>query len=255
MVCEICACDTSVDSVMWTCAGCPRMFHATCIGLNPNISINDVIRVGGRLENSKVSDDTKHPIIISGKHPLATLLANHYHRSLLHAGPQLMMCTIRQKFWILGGRDLLRQVYHQCHTCFRRKSVLVQQTTADLPTSRVTRSHPFSVSGVDYCGPIYLKGAHRKAGPVKAYIAIFVCFSTRAVHIELVHELSTAAFLAALRRFVARRGMVSELHSDNATNYKGAANELNQVYRMLKTNEQDRKLIFNWCTNSNIEWN
>ncbi|XP_065092852.1 uncharacterized protein LOC135713638 [Ochlerotatus camptorhynchus] len=222
--------------------------------LNPIISINDVIRVGGRLENSKAAEDTKHPIIISGKHPLATLLVNHYHRLLLHAGPQLMMCTIRQKFWILGGRNLLRQVYHQCHTCFRRKPTLVQQSTADLPTSRVTPSRPFSVSGVDYCGPIYLKGAHRKAGPVKAYIAIFVCFSTRAVHIELAHDLSTAAFLAALRRFVARRGMVSELHSDNATNYKGAANELNQVYRMLKTNEQDRKLIFNWCTNSNIEW-
>ncbi|XP_065086354.1 uncharacterized protein LOC135708281 [Ochlerotatus camptorhynchus] len=58
--------------------------------LNPSISINDVIRVGGRLENSKASDDTKHPIIISGKHPLATLLANHCYRSLLHAGPQLM---------------------------------------------------------------------------------------------------------------------------------------------------------------------
>lgn len=222
--------------------------------LNPRISNNDIVRVGGRLGNANAFEEVKHPIILSGKHPLATLLANHYHLFLLHAGPQLMMCTIRQRFWILGGRNLLRQVYHQCHVCFRRTPILVQQTTADLPTSRVTPSRPFSVSGIDYCGPVYLKGAHRKAGPVKAYIAIFVCFSTRATHIELVHDLSTAAFLAALRRFVARRGMVTQLHSDNATNFTGAANELNQLYRMLKTNEHDRKLIFDWCTSSNIEW-
>lgn len=83
---------------------------------------------------------------------------------------------------------------------------------------------------------------------------MFVCFSTKAVHLELVGDLSTAAFLAALKRFVARRGKVSEIHSDNATNYKGAANELHQLYKLLKSNTLSRKLIFDWCANTDITW-
>ncbi|XP_055633126.1 uncharacterized protein LOC129773538 [Toxorhynchites rutilus septentrionalis] len=221
---------------------------------NPMLSKDGLIKVGGRIQDSNSPEGMKHPIIISSKHRLAHLLADHYHRTLMHAGPQLMTTTIRQKFWILRGRDLLRQVYHQCHTCFRRKPVLIQQATADLPNSRVTSSRPFSVSGVDYCGPILLRGPHRRAGPVKAYIALFVCFSTRAVHLELVSDLSTAAFLAALKRFIARRGKVCELHSDNATNFKGAANELHLLFKMLKTDDSSRKLIFDWCANAEIRW-
>ncbi|XP_062713425.1 uncharacterized protein LOC134290324 [Aedes albopictus] len=220
----------------------------------PEISDDGLIRVGGRIRHSKAPEAMKHPIIITKKHRLAFLLADHYHRTLLHAGPQLMTSAIRNKFWVLGGRDLLRQVYHQCHTCFRRKPVLIQQATADLPSTRVIPSRPFSISGVDYCGPVYLRAAHRRASPTKAYIAVFVCFSTRSVHLELVGDLSTAAFLAALKRFVARRGKVSEIHSDNATNYKGAANELNQLYKLLKSDNSSRRLIFDWCANSEITW-
>ncbi|XP_058817718.1 uncharacterized protein LOC131681030 [Topomyia yanbarensis] len=234
--------------------GKPVYNSSTMKWIKPFISSDGLIRVGGRILLSGVSEAMKHPIVISDKHRLALLLAEHFHRSLLHAGPQLMMSTMKQKFWLIAGRDLLRHVYHQCHTCFRRKPILVQQTTADLPSSRVTPSRPFSVSGVDYCGPVYLRGPHRRAGAVKAYIAVFVCFSTRAVHLELVADLSTAAFLAALRRFVARRGKVRELHSDNATNFKGAANELNHLYKLLKTNDSSRKLIFDWCSNADILW-
>ncbi|XP_058840886.1 uncharacterized protein LOC131696359 [Topomyia yanbarensis] len=88
----------------------------------------------------------------------------------------------------------------------------------------------------------------------KVYVAIFVCFSTKAVHIELVSDLSTPAFLAALRRLVARRGKVVELHSDNATAFKGASNALNRIYRMLKVDESDRNQIFDWCSDNEIRW-
>ncbi|XP_062704554.1 uncharacterized protein LOC134286876 [Aedes albopictus] len=207
--------------------------------IKPEISNDGLIRVGGRIRYAEAPESMKHPIVLTKKHRLAFLLADHYHRTLLHAGPQLMMTTMKQKFWLLGGRDLLRQVYHQCHTCFRRRPSLIQQATADLPSARVSPSRPFAVSGVDYCGPVYLRAPHRRASPTKAYIAVFVCFSTRA---------------AALKRFVARRGKVSEIHSDNATNYKGAANELNQLYKLLKSDESSRKLIFDWCANSEIAW-
>ena len=123
----------------------------------------------------------------------------------------------------------------------------------DLPSGRVNAARPFSISGVDYCGPLLVKGTHRRAVPIKAYAAIFVCFITRAVHIELVSNLTTEAFLSALRRFVARRGLPPEIHSDNATNFKGANNHLNEVYRMLHS-EQRLQPITSWTLEHGITW-
>ncbi|XP_055542651.1 uncharacterized protein LOC129728253 [Wyeomyia smithii] len=219
--------------------------------LNPFIDSDRILRVGGRLRHA-ASNDKRHPIVLSAEHPFSALLASHFHLKLLHAGPQFLLATLRQKFLILGGRNLVISVFHHCHTCFRSKPTLVQQSTADLPQSRVSPTRPFSVCGVDYCGPFFLKSVVRNRGPTKVYVAIFVCFSTKAVHIELVSDLSTPAFLAALRRLVARRGKISELHSDNATAFKGASNALNSVYRMLKVDGEDRKQIFNWCSENEI---
>ncbi|XP_055522717.1 uncharacterized protein LOC129716899 [Wyeomyia smithii] len=222
--------------------------------LKPFMCENGLIRVGGRLSNSDLPEGTKHPIVVSANHPLVEIIVTYYHKLLLHAGPQLMLSTIRQKYWIIGARNLVRRVYHRCIKCFRQKPILIQQATADLPKSRVSPSRPFSVSGVDYCGPVYLKSAVRRHGPVKAYIAIFVCFATKAVHIELVSDLSTPAFLSALRRFIARRGRIRELHSDNGTAFKGAANHLRHVFEMLKSNGTERDRIVAWCVDNEIEW-
>lgn len=165
-----------------------------------------------------------------------------------------MLATMRQKYWVIGGRDLARNTYHRCVKCFRIKPTLIQQSTGDLPSSRVTPARPFSICGVDYCGPVFLKSPVRNRPPTKAYIAIFVCFATRAVHIELISDLSTPAFLSALRRFVARRGRIQELHSDNGTAFKGAANSMHRIYEMLKTNNNDREMISNWCAEQEIQW-
>ncbi|XP_058456731.1 uncharacterized protein LOC131434103 [Malaya genurostris] len=222
--------------------------------LKPFLSTDGIIRVGGRLSNAEIRESVKHPVVLAAKHPLAELIANHYHKVLLHAGPQLMLSTIRQRFWILGCRNLVRRTYHRCIKCFRQKPMLVQQSIADLPKSRVTPARPFSISGVDYCGPVFLKSPIRNRSPTKSYITIFICFATKAVHIELVSDLSTPAFIAALRRFVARRGLVSEIHSDNGTAFKGAANKLHHVYEMLKSTDSNRNQIFDWCVNNEIQW-
>lgn len=222
--------------------------------LSPQVDQFQLIRVGGRLSNAALPDSAKHPIVLSAKHPLANLLASHYHKMLLHAGPQLMLSTLRQKFWILGGRNLVRRIFHQCHVCFRKRPQLIQQAVADLPTSRVTPTRPFSISGVDYCGPFYVKSEVRKRGPAKVYVAIFVCFSTRAVHIELVSDLTTASFLSALRRFIAERGRPAEIHSDNATTFKGASHALHHLFQMFKTDQAARDNIFAWCANNEIRW-
>ncbi|XP_058128365.1 uncharacterized protein LOC131291568, partial [Anopheles ziemanni] len=153
----------------------------------------------------------------------------------------------------MGVRSVVRQVQRQCVSCFKNKPKLVVQPMGELPAARVAEARPFAISGVDYCGPVYIKGGHRKAAPTKAYIAVFVCFVTRAVHLELVSSLSTAAFIAALRRFVSKRGLVAELHSDNGTNFKGAANELRKLYDLLSSSQFQAE-VTTWSSERGLKW-
>lgn len=105
-----------------------------------------------------------------------------------------------------------------------------------LPTPRVTPNKVFLCSGVDYAGPINIrvsKGRGNKS--YKGYIALFICLSTRAIHLEAVSDMTTKGFLAAFRRFVARRGRCAELFSDNGTNFVGAARELLDLFKEEKS--------------------
>lgn len=146
---------------------------------------------------------------------------------LSHAGPQAMLANSRLKYWIIGGRNIARHVFHQCVKCFRLRPKIVEPIMADLPTERLEPNRPFKKCGVDYAGPIAIKTSlRRNAAVLKGYICVFICFSTRAVHIELVTDLTTEAFLNALKRFIARRGVCSDIFSDNATNFVGANNRL-----------------------------
>ncbi|XP_038116630.1 uncharacterized protein LOC119768912 [Culex quinquefasciatus] len=176
---------------------CPQHLEATVV--QPATLKEGVIRVGGRLGNSDRNENFKHPIIIPGNHHFSKLLADCLHLRLFHAGTQLMLATMRQKFWPLRGRDLCRQTTHQCKDCFKAKPQLLQQFMGQLPTPRTIAARPFTNTGVDYFGPVYIRQGYRR-GPVKAYVAVFVCFGTKAVHLELVSDLSTAKFLQALRR-------------------------------------------------------
>lgn len=89
--------------------------------------------------------------------------------------------------------------------------------------------------------------------PVKAYIALFVCMTTKALHLELVTSLSTESFLAALHRFVGRRGNVSEMRSDQGTNFVGEDHQLKEFYDML-TSQLMQKKIAEFCQVRCIDW-
>jgi hypothetical protein len=105
----------------------------------------------------------------------------------------------------------------------------------NLPNHRVQPARPFATTGVDYAGPFYvreIRGRGKKLS--KAYIALFICFVTKAIHIELVMDLTTQEFLGALRRFISRRGHPHNLYSDNGTNFVGANNELNELSKTNK---------------------
>ncbi|XP_062549573.1 uncharacterized protein LOC134214170 [Armigeres subalbatus] len=121
---------------------------------------------------------------------------------------------------------------------------------SELPSARITVSRPFSTTGIDYWGPIFVQSTQRRSTPRKAFVAVFVCFCTKAVHLELVVDLTTAKFLQAFRRFVSRRGLCSDIYSDNGRNFVGAANELRQLIRSKDHREQVGKE----CAHYNIRW-
>ncbi|XP_055618455.1 uncharacterized protein LOC129763419 [Toxorhynchites rutilus septentrionalis] len=120
------------------------------------------------------------------------------------------------------------------------------------PAQRIVAARPFSTTGIDYFGPVYIKQGYKKSS-IKAYVSVFVCFCTKAVHLELVSDLSTAKFLQALRRFTARRGKPAEISSDNGTNFVGARKELAELISNL-SNRNYHEAIQQECSTSGISW-
>lgn len=138
-----------------------------------------------------------------------------------------MLCYLRSKFWIIKAKGLVKKHIHRCLICARRNAVARTQLMGDLPKQRVTPSRPFSHSGVDFAGPLQvLVSTGRGSRTKKTYIAIFVCMATKAIHLELVGDMTSQAFIGAFRRFVSRRGKCTHLWSDQGRNFVGANKEL-----------------------------
>lgn len=122
-------------------------------------------------------------------------------------------------------------ITRKCVRCTRFQAPKQTQLMAPLPSVRVTPARPFSRTGLDYAGPFQMrttKGRGHKA--YKGYVCVFVCLVTRGVHLEVVLDLTSQAFLSAFRRFTARRGLCCELLSDNGTNFQGASAELRRLF-------------------------
>ncbi|GFW65776.1 integrase catalytic domain-containing protein [Trichonephila clavipes] len=156
----------------------------------------------------------------------------------------MTLSLIRQHYWIPDGRSTVRREIKRCIECCKFNSKPSYPKMGDLPKQRITQTRPFEIVGIDFAGPILTKCQHlRKANKFKSYICLFICLATKAVHLELVSTLSTDAMLAALRRFIARRGHPSEIHSDNGTNFIGANNYLKQLYMLSSIKLAKRHLI------------
>ncbi|XP_055604233.1 uncharacterized protein LOC129752485 [Uranotaenia lowii] len=204
--------------------------------LNPHL-VDGILLVGGRLANAPVSESRKHPMILDHHHPLSAMIVQHYHDSLYHAGQQLLIASVRGKFWITSLRGLARKTIHSCIPCFRAKPKILEQLMADLPPVRVNPAPPFLKVGVDYCGPFALTYPHRRGSPIKCFVSIFVCLVTKAVHLELVADLSTGSFLGALKRFIGRRGKPTLIMCDNGRNFVGASREIADLQRLFRSQQ------------------
>lgn len=199
--------------------------------LSPFIDSKGIVRVGGRLGNSQLTDRQKHPVLLAKASRLSKLIVHHWHIFSCHSGTRLMISLILRQFWILSVRRVIGIEIKSCVTCVRLSAVNPQPVMADLPPSRVVQCRPFSKVGIDFAGPLRMKELKlRKAREYKVYISVFVCMTVKAVHLEIVTDLSTTAFLAAFDRFVARRGLPTDIYSDCGTNFVGALRQLRQFF-------------------------
>lgn len=195
--------------------------------LAPFIDDGGVIRVGGRLRHSSLSYNSKHPVLIAKHSHLAMLICRRWHQITCHSGPRVMISLILRQYWIVAIRSVVHDVLSKCSVCVRLTAKPSQPLMADLPAARVQQFRPFARVGIDYAGPLQMRELRlRKSRNYKVYIAVFVCFSIKAVHLEVVSELSTDAFLAAFDRFVGRRGLPCDVYSDCGTNFVGADKQL-----------------------------
>lgn len=219
--------------------------RSTICSLDPKLD-NQILRVGGRIDRALLSEHEKHQIILPATPHFTNLLIQHEHLATMHGGLALTLQMLRQKFWIVNGKITVNSVIRRCLNCFRFKKKLLTQKMGDLPAYRLQQAIPFTFTGVDYAGYFEIKASNRKNAPyIKGYIALFICLTTRAIHLELVSDLSTTQFMKGFKRFISRRGIPKEIHSDNGTNFVGAAREIqeNLIAALNQTNNEFKSFL------------
>ena len=179
--------------------------HESILSKRPNnlakqldvyVDESGLLRCKGRLENADLSEATKHPVLLPQKDRFTHLLIDRSHIRILHTGISQTLNEIRLKYWIPHGRATVRSRLKRCNVCRKVEGGPYKlPNMAPLPQSRVTDSTPFSKVGVDYMGPLYIKENNVST---KIWICLFSCLVTRAVHLELVQDMSARTFILCL---------------------------------------------------------
>lgn len=216
--------------------------------LTPALDDDGLIRLNGRIDNATtVPLFTRRPIILPRQHHLTTLVIDHYHHFYRHQNEELIMCEVRRKFWINGLRALVRSAKKRCQHCKNEAAKPETPQMGQLPADRLTPYvTPFTFSGLDYFGPVYVSVGRRRE---KRWVALFTCLTIRAIHLEIVESLSTDSCLMSLRNFFNLRGIPKIMRSDNATTFVGAKGELTNVPELYNQSQ-----IISESTMRGMEW-
>lgn len=153
--------------------------HSQILSLTPYLDADDVLRVQGRLTKALLPTNMKHPAILPTTSHFTTLIIRQAHFQTLHGGLHLTLRTVRDEFWIVQGKNTVKNILRKCVTCFRDKCRPVQQQMADLKAPQVQANRPFSHTGVDFAGYFLVKASQRKnANYNKCYVSLFICLTT-----------------------------------------------------------------------------
>ena len=212
------------------------------------IDDDGLLRCHGRIENADLDENAKQPLLLPKADRFTELLIDTLHRKMYHSDVAQTLSQIRSKYWIPSGRSVVQRVLRHCTICKRWEGGPYRMPTMPpLPRQRVRESTPFSYCGIDYFGPLYVK---ETTGSQKVWVCLFTCLVTRAIHLELMMDLSTKMFLHGLRKFVARHGSPHEIISDNASHFNLAKDTVERLWDQVLT-EPD---VISYSTNGKIKW-
>ena len=198
----------------------------------------------GRLDNASLPVDTKHPIILPGRHALTRLVVLNEHADAGHAGPLYTLMLTRQRFWIIHGISSVKRYSTACGKCALDKAKPVRQLMSDLPSFRVTAvNKPFKFCGTDYFGPFLYK---QNRNLCKAWGILFTCLCTRCVHVEIVTSMDLNSFILAFSRFTNLRGPVDTFFSDNGKTFCAAEKQLPLIIDSTEFHNSLRQRNINW---------
>ena len=194
----------------------------------------------GRLENAEVDDDLKHPILVPRGH-LADLIIKRAHIENNHCATTLMMSAVMRIFFIPALKQRVKYHINKCAVCLRWRAAVAKPQMASLPLERITPTDCFAHTGVDLAGHFECKASRIKFDKIiKLYVVIFVCLFSKALHLEVVSDISTASLIQAIARLTARRGAVRTFYSDNAKNFQGFSNALKKTWQKVKEETAER---------------
>ena len=218
--------------------------------LAPFVDRDNIIRVGGRLQNSNLPYAEKHPILLPHDHAITSAIIRHFHDLKQHQGRHITAGGIREAgLHVLKQSKAVRSIINSCVMCKRFRGRLQVQQMAELPEGRLECTPPFTYTGLDVFGPyhIYHGPATRKTSTSrKTWVLLCTCMYSRAVHLETLSSLDTATLRLALRRFIALRGNVRHLISDHGSNFKGASNQMEKAIDLDSLKKE--------ITSENIVW-
>ena len=182
--------------------------------------INGILRCKGRLVNAPIPYETKFPILQPRDDRLSALIVKHSHEMAHHNGPKETINELRKRFWIPRTRVFVKKIIHKCSLCkiFEGKP-FAYPAPPDLPECRLSDEFPFSYTGLDYAGPVYVKNIYQPGNTFKSWIFLFTCASTRGVYLDLVPDASASSCIRGLRRFISNRGAPKLIISDNGTQF------------------------------------
>lgn len=196
--------------------------------LDPFMDTDGLIKLRGRIDAAPTTIN-KRPPILDGRNQFVRLYLQKQHERAAHANNERVINDVKQQYWILRLRPTVRTIASKCQQCILRRTQPRVPALGDLPRARMEPyQRPFTYAATDYFGPVWVTIGRRRE---KRWVALFTCLTTRAVHLEIVHTLSTSSAIMALRRLAARRGWPKMMYSDNATNFRGADIELRAAYK------------------------
>ncbi|XP_058449233.1 uncharacterized protein LOC131429200 [Malaya genurostris] len=200
--------------------------------LTPSLDVHGILRMRTRIAACHfATDDAKSPIILPRDHHLTTLIIEYFHNKYHHQNHETVINELRQKYHVSRIRVEYGKVRRNCQRCKNESTTPHPPVMADLPEARLAAfTRPFTHIGIDCFGPMEVVLGRRVE---KRWGMLIICLTTRAIHIEVVHSLSTNSCILALRNFVARRGTPRKIYSDRGTNFIGASRELKEAESLL----------------------